>query len=422
MNVKKLFWILFLLNLFNYIDRQVLYSVFPLLQADLNITDLQLGALASVFMLVYMCYAPLVGYFADRTPRHKWIGFSALIWSIATLACAGAKNYASLLGARGLIGVGEAGFTTIAQPFLAENYPPQKRASILAIFGLALPLGSALGYLWGGVIGLHWGWRAAFLLAGVPGLILGFLAWTQLQDVRRAQQHPSKKPGWNDYWALLCNKPFLFICLAHAMLTFITGGLSAWMPTYLHRYLGMDVAQAGTVFGALVILCGAAGTYLGGKGADKLLTYTPKAYFWVMGLAFVGILLPAWVGVQATHTPTVLTCFGIAIVCLFLPTGPIAAALVATTRQKVQAMAFAVNIFLIHALGDAISPVLVGHASDLWGLKTAVLLCTAISLPGILFAWLAFRPAQRNINSCGNASTRILPKTSVHSRHINDWK
>ncbi len=392
MNIKKLFWILFLLNLFNYIDRQVLYSVFPLLQADLNITDLQLGALASVFMLVYMCYAPLVGYFADRTPRHKWIGFSALIWSIATLACAGAKNYASLLGARGLIGVGEAGFTTIAQPFLAENYPPQKRASILAIFGLALPLGSALGYLWGGVIGLHWGWRAAFLLAGVPGLILGFLAWTQLQDVRRAQQRPSEKPGWNDYWALLCNKPFLFICLAHAMLTFITGGLSAWMPTYLHRYLGMDVAQAGTVFGALVILCGAAGTYLGGKGADKLLSYTPKAYFWVMLVAFVGILLPAWVGVQATHAPAVLACFGVAIVCLFLPTGPIAAALVATTRQKVQAMAFAVNIFLIHALGDAISPVLVGHASDLWGLKTAVLLCTAISLPGILFAWLAFRP------------------------------
>ena len=403
MKIKTLFWILFLLNLFNYIDRQVLYSVFPLLQADLHITDLQLGALASVFMLIYMCYAPLVGYFADRTPRHKWIGASALIWSLATLACAGARNYASLLGARSFIGVGEAGFTTIAQPFLAENYPQEKRASILAVFGLALPIGSALGYLWGGIIGLHWGWRAAFLLAGVPGLLLGVLAFTRLKDERRIQQAAAEKPGWKDYAALLCNKPFLFICLAHAMLTFITGGLSAWMPTYLHRYLGLDVAQAGTIFGLLVVLCGAAGTYLGGKGADKLLTYSNKSYFWIISLAFAGILVPALAGVQAASASVALVCFGLAIVCLFLPTGPIAAALVSSTHPKVHAMAFAVNIFLIHALGDAISPVLVGHASDLWGLKTAVLLCTCVAAPGLLFTWLAARftppdPQKTNAN------------------------
>lgn len=403
MKTKHLFWILFLLNLFNYIDRQVLYSVFPLLKTDLQISDLQLGALASVFMLVYMCYAPLVGYFADRTPRHKWIGASALIWSVATLACAAAKNYVSLLTTRGFIGVGEAGFTTIAQPFLAEHYPKEKRATILAIFGLALPAGSALGYLWGGLIGLHWGWRAAFLLAGVPGLVLGALAFTQLQDARHLRQRPAEKPGWADYAALLKNKPFLFICLSHAMLTFITGGLSAWMPTYLHRYLGLDVAQAGTLFGLLVVVCGAAGTYLGGKGADKLLNYSQKAYFWVIGLGLAGVLLPAFWGVQAARVPVALACFGVAIVCLFLPTGPIAAALVSSTRTKVHTMAFAVNIFLIHALGDAISPMLVGHASDLWGLKTAVLLCTCVAAPGLLFTWLAARftppdPQKTNAN------------------------
>ena len=105
------------------------------IQNDLHLLDWQLGALASVFMLVYMCYAPLVGYFADRTPRHKWIGASALLWSAATFACSWAKNYFSLLFTRGLIGVGEAGFTTLAQPFLAEHYPPEKRASTLALFG-----------------------------------------------------------------------------------------------------------------------------------------------------------------------------------------------------------------------------------------------------------------------------------------------
>ncbi len=387
--MKKLFWILFLLNLFNYIDRQVLYSVFPLLQTDLKLNDWQLGTLASVFMLVYMCYAPFVGYFADRSPRPKWIGASALIWSAATLACAAAKNYFSLLFTRGIIGVGEAGFTTIAQPFLAEHYPPKKRATVLALFGLALPAGSALGYLWGGYIGLHWGWRAAFLLAGIPGFLLGILAFTQLKEERGRFQDFTQKPITRDYLALLKNKPFLFICLAHAMITFIMGGLSAWMPTYLHRYLGMNVAQAGTLFGALVVFCGAIGTYAGGKIADILLLGSSKSYFWVMAFSLAGLLPPAWLGIQMQQTAAALFCFGTAIIFVFLPTGPVAAALLSSTSEKVHSMAFAVNIFIIHALGDALSPMLVGRASDYWGLKTAVLLCCLAAVPGLLFTWLA---------------------------------
>lgn len=398
MNAKKLFWILFLLNLFNYIDRQVLYSVFPLLQAELRLNDMHLGALASAFMLVYMFYAPFVGYFADRTPRQKWIGASALIWSAATLACSAAKGYISLLFTRGLIGVGEAGFTTLAQPFLAEHFPKTKRATALACFGLALPAGSALGYLLGGLIGQHWGWRAAFMLAGIPGLFLGFLAFTQLQDKRRLSQKPAEIPHLKEYTALLKNKPFLFICLAHAMITFIIGGLSAWMPTYLHRYLQMDVARAGAVFGILVVLCGAAGTYLGGKWADKMLPFSPKAYFWVIGLALAGLLPPAWIGIHTGSVICALICFGLAITCLFLPTGPVAAALVAATRAPVRSMAFAVNIFIIHTLGDALSPVLIGQVSDVWGLKAAVLLCCLAAVPGIVFTWIASSYERRGTN------------------------
>lgn len=391
MTAKRLFWILFLLNLFNYIDRQVLYAVFPLIKTDLHLLDWQLGALASVFMLVYMCYAPLVGYFADRTPRHKWIGASALLWSAATFACSWAKNYFSLLFTRGLIGVGEAGFTTLAQPFLAEHYPSEKRASTLALFGLALPAGSALGYLLGGLVGQHWGWRAAFMLAGVPGLFLGLLALTRLQDRRRAEQKGANTPRLTDYLLLLQNKRFVFLCLAHAMLTFVIGGLSAWMPTYLHRYLAFDVARAGAVFGGLVVLCGAAGTYLGGVLADLFFKRTRRAYFGVLAAAFVFLLPMAWLGLRTNCATLALACFGGAIILLFLPTGPVAAALVSLTSPKVQAMAFAINIFLIHALGDALSPFLVGRASDAWGLKAAVLCCCLAALPGLFFTWLAAR-------------------------------
>ena len=202
MSSKRLFWILFFLNLFNYIDRQVLFSVFPLIQTDLHITDFQLGTLASVFMIVYMCYAPVVGFFADRHPRQYWIAASALLWSAATFLSGLAKNYVSLLTARAAIGIGEGGFTTIAQPFLAEQYPKNKRATILAYFGLALPAGAALGYLLGGVIGGSWGWRAAFMLVGAPGVFLGILAFTHIKDREHGHLDNRKKQGLVQYISL----------------------------------------------------------------------------------------------------------------------------------------------------------------------------------------------------------------------------
>lgn len=389
MSAKKLFWLLFLLNLFNYIDRQALFAVFPLIQTDLKITDFQLGVLASVFMAVYLCYAPLAGFFADRSPRQKWIAASAFIWSLATLACGLAKNYAGLLTARGFIGAGEAGFTTIAQPFLAEHYPARKRATILACFGLALPAGSALGYLLGGLIGQHWGWRAAFMLVGIPGLFLAFLAWTRIKDRAHDALSAVKRPSFQDYKQLLHNKAFLWLCLAHAMITFVQGGLSAWMPTYFHRYLHMDTAQSGTAFGIMVVLCGALGTFAGGKTADALLKKHPRAYFITIGAGILLTLPFAWAALHSYSTYAALAYMGAAVTCIFLPMGPIAAALVELTDEKIRSMAFAVNIFTIHALGDALSPMLIGKTSDLWGLKTAILLCCVTLLPGLLFTALA---------------------------------
>ena len=390
MNIKRVFWILFLLNLLNYIDRQVLYAVFPLLQADLSLTDGQLGMLASVFMLVYMAYAPVVGYFAARTPRRYWIGGSALLWSMATLACATVKNYAALLTARGVLGAGEAGFTTLAQPFLAEQYPKEKRATILALFGLALPVGAALGYFLGGVIGGAWGWRAAFLWVGLPGALLGILAFSWLREPTR-EAAAAEKPGWREYIQLFHNKPFVWICLTHAMVTFMMGGISSWMPTYFTRYLGLNVGQAGAIFGVCVVMSGAVGTYLGGKWADALLTNHRDAYFRVMRFGIWGALLTGIAGLFAPATWISVLCIGLAVAFLFLPLGPVAAALVAVTQAEVRAMAFAINIFVIHLLGDALSPVLIGQWSAQWGLKTAMALALVAAIPGLVFVQFACR-------------------------------
>ena len=387
MKLQRLFWILFLLNLLNYIDRQVLYSVFPLLQTDLRLTDLQLGTLASAFMLVYMCYAPLMGYLADRINRPRLIALSALLWSGATFACAGAKNYISLLFARACVGVGEGGFTTIAQPFLAEHYPKEKHAPVLALFGLALPVGSALGYVLGGMVGQHWGWRVAFMVAAIPGVFLALTALT-LRDKSR-EQTDIKRPGFKEYLPLLKNKPFLSICFAQAMSTFVMGGLAAWMPMYLHRYLGLSAQQAGTQFGVLVIVAGAIGTYSGGKLAAYFLARTSLAYYKLTAFCFICALPFCWLALAATHTTSALGCIGLALVLLFMPTGAIAAALVDTTQECIRSMAFALNIFTIHLLGDAFSPTFVGWVSDRYDLKAAVLAATLMLLPGAWAAWRA---------------------------------
>ena len=381
MIARRLFFVLFFLNLFNYIDRQVLYAVFPLLQADLHLSDAQLGALASVFMLVYMCYAPVMGYLADRFSRPKLMSISALVWSMATLATGAANRFAHLLTARGLTGVGEGGFTTIAQPFLAEHYPKEKHALVLALFGLALPLGSALGYGLGGVIGQTWGWRIAFIVLSVPGLFLALLAWF-LPDRALTQR---EKPAWAQYKALLRCKPFLYVCFIQTAITFIMGGCAAWVPTYFVRYLHVNTAQAGVWFGALVIVCGALGTFVGGKWAEERLAYSSRAYYEIMAVALVGSVLPLWLGLQCAHIGAALAWFGLTIFFLFLPTGAIAAALVATSPAPVRATAFALNIFIIHLLGDTLSPVLIGLMSDTWNLKAAIFISTLVVIPGLLF-------------------------------------
>lgn len=383
---KALFIILFLLNLFNYIDRQVLYSVFPLLQDDLHLTDGQLGLLASVFMGVYMCYAPLMGYLADRLKRPLLVSVSAVLWSTATLVCGAARNFTTLLFARGLTGVGEGGFTTIAQPFLAEKYPKEKHAFLLAAFGLALPLGSALGYVLGGWIGQTWGWRLAFMAVSIPGMLVGLLSYFLPDETRERQK---KYPSLSSYKELFKNRPFLSVCLAQAMITFIMGGYSSWMPTYFVRYLNIDVARAGTWFGVLVIVCGAIGTFAGGKLAQHWHTKNKNAYYRIMLWSLVGTILPAIYGLSAKSLTGALLSFGAVIILLFLPTGAIAAALVETTPAAIRAMAFAVNIFIIHLLGDMLSPSVIGHLSDKWDLRGALLLCLVVILPGVYACYIA---------------------------------
>ena len=386
MKARNIFIILALINLLNYIDRQVLYSVFPLIKQDLILSDKELGFLASAFMLVYMFSAPVLGYIADRTPRQKIIAFGAFLWSIATSACACVRNYFALIFARSLVGVGESGFTSVCPSFIAEKFSPKVRARVLALFALGLPLGSALGYLLGGVLGKHFGWRLAFLILGLPGIILAFIVYFKIKDTARVKE---EKPPFANYLKLLKNKKFILVCLAQAMGTFTLGGLAAWGPSFLNRYFAFDIAKSGTIFGGLIIVAGALGTLLGGFIGDRWQKKTENGYFYTTTLSYL-IAFPF--GLAAFFMTNKILFFiflTLSTMFVFMQNGPLNASIVNLTKLKERSMAFALNVFIIHALGDALSPWVIGYASDSFNLKIAVIISLFFVLPASLFAFFA---------------------------------
>jgi MFS family permease len=384
MNDKKyargVMLLVFGLSLFNYIDRQVLYAVFPLIKADLRLSDAELGFLASSFMIVYMCFAPFVGYFGDRVRRPLIIGVSAVFWSVSTLFSGLVRNYGQLIVTRSAVGIGEAGYGTVCPSFLAEWFPVEKRARIMALYALAIPAGSAVGYLLGGFLGQHFGWRNAFFIVAVPGMLLGIIALFLRETPEKAQR--TEHISFSGYKALFKNRTFLLICLAQSVGTFSVGGLAAWMPSYFVRTFGVSVGQAGFLFGAVTVAAGLLGNFSGGWAADWLRKRTKRAYF-VVG--YMSFFLSIPFGVSAIMADSLNVCLVMMFFAeffIFAYSGPYHAAIVETVPVTMRSMAFALDIFIIHALGDAISPFLLGVVSDSAGLPLAMFLAMIYLLLG----------------------------------------
>jgi predicted MFS family arabinose efflux permease len=383
---RRVLALLFAINLVNYVDRQMLYSLLPLIKAEFSASDAMLGALASAFMVVYMCAAPPIGYLADRTRRTLWIAWGLVLWSASTALSGLSRTYAQLFSARACVGIGESCYGSVAPPFLAEHFPKERRGGVLAVFSMAIPVGSALGYVLGGWLGLRFGWRAAFFLLGLPGLLLSTLAWG-LRDPR-GEGPVEKPPTLRDYAGLYRNHSYLASTLSMASMTFCLGALAVWMPSFFNRCWGMDVARAGLVFGGLTVAGGLAGSLLGGWLGDRLMRVTGKSYFLVSAAGFLLAVPFGAFALTTSSLPWALAAFFVTEVLAFLNMGPLNGVIVSVTPEPVRSMAFAANIFVIHALGDALSPAVVGKASDLWGLRPALICSLAfLAAAGALSLW-----------------------------------
>jgi len=399
----RLLWLLFAVNLFNYIDRQILFSVFPAVKTDLALTDTQLGLLASAFMWVYLSVAPVFGMLADRRSRPRLMGLGVGIWSAATALSGMVRNYGQLLFGRALVGVGEASYGSVAPAMLSDAFEPEHRGRALAVFSMAIPVGSALGYLLGGLFERAFGWRAAFFIVGIPGV---WLAWTvgRLSDVARRRANPGPAtpgraavPRLADYLELLRTKSYLLNCLAMTGMTFAVGGLAAWVPTYLVRVRGMELAEANLVFGLLTLVSGLGGTMAGGWLGDRLMQRVPTAYLLVSGVGLaLSVPCAAAVILLEDRTGALIAIF-LAEVFIFLNTGPLNAIIANVSRSEVRATAYAVNIFIIHALGDAISPAIVGMVSDRVGLSAAFWIAPGALALAAVFCFWAMRSYVRDV-------------------------
>jgi predicted MFS family arabinose efflux permease len=381
--------LLLAVNLLNYVDRQALYAVFPLIKADLKLSDTGLGFLGSAFMLCYMLAAPFFGRLGDRNNRSRLAAGGLAVWSIATMLSGLAGSYRMLLTARTLVGVGEASFGTVSPGLLSDYFSRERRGRILSLFYLAIPVGSALGYILGGQLGQAFGWQTAFLLVGLPGLFLALPLYF-LKDPGRSAAHNTLSaserllPVLRRFWL---NRTFVNATLSMAAMTFALGGLAQWAPSFLQRSFGLEVARGNTIFGMITVVSGILGTLAGGWLGDRFQRRSATGYLYVSA---VGFLLGAPLMVLALTTHNLTIClsaiFGSELF-LFLNTGPLNTVLVNVVAPGRRAMGFAVNIFAIHALGDAVSPAIIGSLSDRWGLPSALLITPLAVLLAAGFAF-----------------------------------
>lgn len=383
------------INLFNYIDRYILAAVEPEVRKALFAPGdpaamAKTGMLATAFLVSYMVLAPVFGWLADRFSRWVLAGLGVAVWSLASGASGLAGSFAVLLITRVFVGVGEAGYGPAAPTLIADYFDPSVRGRVLSYFYIAIPVGSALGYVFGGLACNAWGWRWPFFLVTIPGLLLAG-ACTFMREPRqradRGGESASALPLREVVRELFRNRSYLVNTAAMTAMTFAIGGLSFWVPAYIHEYRGQpDLGRINTIFGAITVLAGLLATLLGGWVADRVKRRHPGAYFLVSGVGMM-IAFPMTVVMLLTPFPGFwVMLFGVEFF-LFFNTGPANAALVDVTSPGLRSTAFAVNIFLIHALGDAISPPVIGAIADRWQMNAAFLAVSAMIAIAGLF-WL----------------------------------
>jgi MFS family permease len=409
------------MNMFNYIDRYVLAAVEPNIRQSLLAPDdpnlgKKMGALPAVFMISYMLTAPLFGLLAERYSRWKLIALGVLLWSLASGASGMAHPISGLATAftvllitRCFVGVGEGAYGPIAPTIISDFYPVAIRGRVLSWFYMAIPVGGALGYALGGQVAPAWGWRWAFYVVVPPGVLLSLWAFLMREPERGASESlaaPARRASMKDYSILLQTPSYVWNTLGMTAMTFAVGAFGYWMPAYLECQKVEPIwgIQPVTFFGILTAVAGLTGTMAGGIIGDWLRRWFSGSYFLVSGAGMV-LCVPCALLFLASSFPAAWYYLFLTEFFLFFNTGPSNTVLANVTHPSIRATGFALNILVIHALGDVPSPFLVGAIKDQWSLTIGYLAVSGFMLLAGVFWLLGARHLEHDTTL---APTRLL--------------
>ncbi len=375
------------MNFVNYLDRYILPAVQEQVKGEFHLTDDQLGSLTVWFFVAYVASSPFTGWLGDRFKRKPMIVIAALGIAAMNFFTASVHDYMSLNLRHMALGVGEASFGIFAPALLADFYSEKRRNAALTIFNVAIPVGAALGFLLGGNIAQSHGWRMAFIASAVPGALIAVLILIFMREPERTGAHEKAQVDKGSVASLLSNKAYLGAILGYAAVTFSLGGISFWMPSFLHRVNGRDLGAAGTIMGGITVVCGLGSTLVGGWWANRWSKKTGKALYYVPAIGAALAVPPALVCFFGPSSLT-LPMLGLAVFFIFLGTGPVNAATLNAVPANLRATAMAGQLFVLHVFGDMPSSKIIGIVSDHSNLRLGlgITLITMV-VASVIFTW-----------------------------------
>ena len=382
------FTVLLVVNVLNYADRYVLSAILPSIKHDFNMTDFQGGLLISSFLIVYAVATLPLGVWADRGIRKNIVALCVGLWSIATSLAGFTQNLFQLFSMRAILGIGEAGYAPASLSLLGDFFSKAHRGRVLSYWSIGTLIGAAIGVSLGGRVADTLGWRWAFYIVGIPGLIAALLAWRikepergvfdkevqEVDEIDSIQEHGKIGKGFLSIARQLFQIPTYWVLLGALIFSFFTiGGTSFWLTTYLARDFGLSLTNAGSISGIVLVTSGLVGTVVGGWLADFMQRRRPEGRLFTCMLGFL-IGAPLVLVALFIHTlPLFITVFVVAAISLNFCTGPLNAVIQDVIAPNMRATAVGLALLLAHLLGDAAAPTLIGLISDNSSLNTALI-------------------------------------------------